>query len=154
MDRFVSHYALRFDAKGRISAPAPFRAVLAKEGFEGLFLYPALDATALDCGGKSLLDQIDALLATTPPCSPEREDLATALLGTGELLKFDSEGRMMLTPRLREAAGLADEAVFVGQGYKFQIWSPDRFATHLERATSRARALRQRIGAPAPGARG
>ena len=32
MDRFVSHYTLRLDAKGRVSIPASYRAVLAREG--------------------------------------------------------------------------------------------------------------------------
>ena len=62
MDLFLSHFINRFDAKGRISMPAPFRAVLAKDGFDGLFVQPALDAPALDCGGKALLKEIDALL--------------------------------------------------------------------------------------------
>ena len=48
MDRFVSHYTLRLDAKGRVSIPAPFRAVLARDGFEGLYCYPTLDRPALD----------------------------------------------------------------------------------------------------------
>ena len=47
MDRFVSHYALRLDAKGRVSIPASFRAVLARDGFEGLYCYPTLDRPAL-----------------------------------------------------------------------------------------------------------
>src|SRR5882724_7891968 len=51
MDRFVSHYTLRLDAKGRVSIPAPFRAVLARDGFEGLYCYPTLDRPALDAGG-------------------------------------------------------------------------------------------------------
>ena len=47
MDRFVSNFTNRVDAKGRVSIPAPFRAVLARDGFEGLYVHPALDAPAL-----------------------------------------------------------------------------------------------------------
>jgi MraZ protein len=47
MDRFVSHYALRLDAKGRVSIPASFRAVLARDGFEGLYCYPTLDRRSM-----------------------------------------------------------------------------------------------------------
>jgi MraZ protein len=50
MDRFVSHYALRLDAKGRVSIPASFRAVLARDGFEGSIAIPTLDRPALDAG--------------------------------------------------------------------------------------------------------
>ena len=73
--------------------------------------------------------------------------MATALLGTGEILRFDQEGRIMLSERLRASIGLADQAVFVGQGSKFQIWEPERFAAHLEQATARARLLRAELGA-------
>jgi MraZ protein len=149
LDRFVSHFTNRFDAKGRISIPAPFRAVLARDGFEGLYLYPSLDAPALDCGGNALLGEIDAVLATMPRYSEPRDMLATALLGTSEILKPDSEGRVSLSDASRTYAGLADEAVFVGQGHKFQIWAPGRFQAHLEEAKTRVRQLRAELGARA-----
>lgn len=148
MDRFLSHHVNRFDSKGRISVPASFRAVLSKEAFEGVFAHPSLESPALDCGGRSLLRQIETLLETTAPYSREREDLATAFLGTGEHLKLDGEGRVTLPERMRALLGAADEAVFVGQGYKFQIWAPDLFAAHLAEATARARAMRSRASAP------
>jgi len=149
VDRFVSHYTNRFDAKGRISIPAPFRAVLARDGFDGLYLHPSLDAPALDCGGNALLSEIDALLGTMPVYSEPRDMLATALLGTSEVLRPDSEGRVILSEACRSFAHLAEEAVFVGQGHKFQIWAPDRFRAHLEEAKARVRHLRAELGARA-----
>ena len=149
MDRFVSHYANRFDAKGRISIPAPFRAVLARDGFDGLYIHPSLDAPALDCGGNALLSEIDALLATMPAYSEPRDAFATALLGTSEILRPDSEGRVMLSEASRAFVGLSSEAVFVGQGHKFQIWEPSRFRRHLEEAKTRVRQLRAELGARA-----
>jgi MraZ protein len=38
-----------------------------------------------------------------------------------------------------------DEAAFVGQGRKFQIWEPNRFAAHFEEAKARVRRLRAKI---------
>src|SRR2546430_11747397 len=84
MDRFVSNYTLRLDAKGRVSIPAPFRAVLARDGFEGLYCYPTLDRPALDAGGNALLNEIETLIARFPPYSEEREQLSGALYGTSE----------------------------------------------------------------------
>jgi len=147
MDLFLSHFVNRFDSKGRISAPAPFRAALARDGFDGLFVQPALDAPALDCGGKALIKDIEALIDSLPPYSREREDLATALFGASEILRLDGEGRFVLGERHRAALGLADEAAFVGCGQKFQIWEPNRFAAHLEEARTRARRLRAELGA-------
>jgi MraZ protein len=149
LDRFVSHFTNRFDAKGRISIPAPFRAVLAKDGFDGLYLHPSLDGPALDCGGNALLKEIDGLLATMPAYSEPRDMFATALLGTSEVLRQDSEGRVSLSEASRAYAGLENEAVFVGQGHKFQIWAPERFRARLEEAKTRVRQLRADLGARA-----
>ena len=67
MDRFLSSFTNRLDAKGRVSIPASFRAVLTRDGFEGLFVTPSLDADALDCGGNALLREIAELIERQPP---------------------------------------------------------------------------------------
>ena len=145
------HFIHRFDAKGRISIPSAFRQVLAKDGFAGVYAYPSLDAPALDCGGHALIAEIDALLQTMPPYSPARDAFATALLGMSEILRLDAEGRVFFEERLKTALGLDGEAVFVGQGHKFQIWEPARFQTHLEEARARVRRLRAEREALASG---
>ena len=145
MQRFVSHFTNRLDAKGRVSIPAQYRSILASDGFEGLYTHPSLDAPALDCGGGGFVQEIDDLLQRFPPFSEERDALATALLGTCEILKVDTEGRVILTDPLKAFAGITTEAAFVGQGRKFQIWEPGRFRAHLEEAKARARLMRRRF---------
>ena len=146
MDLFVSHYSLRLDAKGRVSIPAPFRAVLARDGFEGLYCYPTLDRPALDAGGNALLKEIQALIARFSPYSEAREQFSTALYGTSDVLKIDGEGRTILTEALKIHAGIADEVTFAGLGHKFQIWEPGRFRAELAEATEKVRALKKRLG--------
>lgn len=146
MDRFVSNITLRLDAKGRVSVPASFRQVLARDGFDGLYCYPALDHPALDAGGNALLAEIERLIGDFPPYCDEREQFSVALYGTSETLKLDGEGRVILTERLKEHAGIAEAVAFVGLGHKFQIWEPERFRAHLTEATGKVRALRQQLG--------
>ena len=141
MDRFVSHYMLRLDAKGRVSVPAPFRAVLARDGFDGLYCYPALDRPALDAGGNALLAENEALIAGFSPRSEERNQLTLSLYGTSETLKIDGEGRVTLTETLKAHAGITEAVTFVGLGHKFQIWEPGRFGAELAAATEKVRAL-------------
>src|SRR6185295_9545642 len=147
MDRFVSHYTLRLDAKGRVSIPAPFRAVLARDGFEGLYCYPTLDRLALDAGGNALLKEIETLIERYPPYSEEREQFSAALYGTSEVLKIDGEGRVTLTEPLKSHAEIKDEVAFAGLGHKFQIWEPKRFGAELAEATAKVRAHKQQLGA-------
>jgi MraZ protein len=146
MDRFVSHYTLRLDAKGRVSIPASFRAVLARDGFEGLYCYPTLDRPALDAGGNALLAEIDSVIARFPPYSEEREQFSAALYGTSEVLKIDGEGRVTLTEHLKTHASITDEVSFAGLGHKFQIWEPERFRAELAEATEKVRAHKKQLG--------
>ena len=146
MDRFVSNYMLRLDAKGRVSIPAPFRGVLVRDGFEGLYCYPTLDQPAIDAGGNALLADIESLIARYPPYANEREEFLVALYGTSETLKIDGEGRVILSDALKSHAGVGDAVAFVGLGHKFQIWEPERFRVQLAEATGKVRALKKQLG--------
>ncbi len=95
----------------------------------------------------ALLHEIDGLLNSFSPYSEERDLFSTALLGTSEILKIDSEGRVILTESVKEYAGITAEVTFVGQGHKFQIWEPGRFRAHLDEARSRVRDLRKQLSA-------
>lgn len=145
MDRYVSQFTNRLDAKGRVSIPASFRAVLARDGFEGLFVHPSLDAATVECGGHALLREIDQLLALHAPYSEERDSLSTALFGASEILKVDSEGRVILTETIKAYTGIVSEVSFVGQGDKFRIWEPSRFQAHFEEARNRVRDIRKQL---------
>lgn len=146
MDRFVSSFTSRLDAKGRVSIPAPFRAVLARDGFEGLYVHPSLEAEALDAGGNGLLAEIEGLIERLPPFSDERDHFSTALYGISEVLKVDPEGRVSLTETLKAHAGISDAVTFVGLGHKFQIWEPTAFQRHLDEARRKVRDLKKELG--------
>ncbi|MEM8972638.1 MAG: division/cell wall cluster transcriptional repressor MraZ [Pseudomonadota bacterium] len=142
MDRFVSTFENKIDAKGRISVPAPFRAILERDGYKesaalGIYCYPSIDAPALDAGGERLAQKIDRLLGGLADYSDERDELSLALYGDVKVLAVDGDGRIVLPPDLREHAGLDTKATFVGMGDKFQIWAPERFEER--RAEARAK---------------
>lgn len=139
MDRFVSTFENKIDAKGRVSVPAAFRAVLDRDALRvddalAIYCYPSLDAPALDAGGQRLARKIDELLATLPDYSDERDELSVALYGDVEFLKIDGDGRILLPRLLREHAGIDTKVTFVGLGEKFQIWEPERFAERRAKA--------------------
>ena len=149
MERFVSNVTLRLDSKGRVSIPASFRSALARDGFAGLYCYPALDRPAIDAGGNALMAEIEALIARYAPFSEEREQFALALYGASETLKIDGEGRIALTDTLKSHAGIASEVAFVGLGHKFQIWEPGRFRRAFAEATQKVRTLKEGLGSQA-----
>lgn len=150
MHGFVSHYSARLDAKGRTSIPAPFRAVLQRDGFDGLYCFPSPYLEAVDAGGNALLGEIERRLEGVRTLTSDHDYLATALYGISEVLKIDAEGRVTFSEAIKARAGIVDQVVLVGQGYKFQIWEPERFEAHRAEAMRRALAALQ--GGPAPGA--
>lgn len=153
MDRFVSTFVNKIDAKGRVSVPAPFRAVLERDGYAGgIYCYPSLDAPALDGGGERLAQKIDGLLANLPDYSDERDELSVALYGDVQILSIDGDGRIVLPEGLRAHAGITTHVAFVGLGEKFQMWEPTRFEERRARARAKVRETRKLFGG-ADGAR-
>lgn len=138
MSGFVSHYTNRLDAKGRVSVPAPFRQTLSRDGFEGLYCFPSLHQMAVDAGGHQLVAEIQKRLDGLDTLTEDHDALSTALFGASETLKIDADGRVMLSDMIREHAGVTDQITFVGQGYKFQLWEPERFRAHRADAQKRA----------------
>lgn len=152
MDRFVSTFTNKIDAKGRVSVPAPFRAILERDGYmqgtgNGIYCYPSLDAPALDAGGKSLAQKIDGLLAGLPDYSDERDELSVALYGDVQILSLDQDGRIVLPENLRTHATLSAAVTFVGLGEKFQMWEPARFEERRARAREKVQDHRRLFGA-------
>lgn len=144
MDRFVSTFINKIDAKGRVSVPAPFRAILERDGYQQggaghVYCYPALDCPAVDAGGERLARRIDGLLAGLPDYSIERDELSVALYGVSQVLAIDQDGRIVVPESLRAHAGLESQVAFVGLGEKFQIWEPGRFEERRRDAQNKVR---------------
>lgn len=152
MDRFVSTFTNKIDAKGRVSIPASFRAVLERDGYAGgmaggIYCYPSLDAAALDAGGERLAKKIDGLLAGLPDYSDERDELSVALYGDVQVLTIDGDGRIVLPENLRVHANLDAAVTFVGLGEKFQMWEPKAFEERRKEARSKVQVTRKLFAA-------
>lgn len=148
MNRFVSTFESNIDARGRVSVPAAFRAVLEREAatfgdLGGIYCYPSLDAPALDAGSERLARKIDGLLGGLPEYSDERDQLSVALYGNVQILSIDGDGRIVLPQDMREHAGIARRVTFVGLGDKFQIWAPEAFIERDKLAREKVRAHRK-----------
>ena len=155
MTSFLSTFVNKVDRKGRVSVPAPFRAALAGEAFQGIVAYPSLADAAIDAFGRSVLEEMSRRRLDRTIAGG---DFEAALLGGGgddpvdtimamtHELPFDGEGRIVLPPALAERAGIAGHAAFVGRGARFQIWDPGAFERHQADAVGRLRARLARRG--------
>ncbi len=136
---FVSTKENRLDAKHRVSVPASFRQVLAKQDLTGFYFLKARNHPALECFGKPVLEYYENLQADAPPLRNDEYDIhAHDIFGECDLLEFDDQGRVTLSAELIEFLGITERVVFVGLNQKFQIWSPERFANVRQQRMERA----------------
>ena len=138
---FLSRYDNKVDRKGRVSVPAPFRAILSSEPFGGIFAFPSLVQPAIEACGAQRMDMLAASVDDLPPFSAERQAMATAIFERNHQLPFDSEGRILLPPALAEAVGITEMATFVGAGSFFYIWNPEAYDSRLAEAVTEAKQI-------------
>ena len=132
----------KVDAKGRVSLPADYRAIVKSKESE-IVCYRSLTAPCVEGCLEDLLDKLASEMEDALDFFSEtQDDLTNLVFGDAKRYSFDSTGRIMLSEKLLKHAQITDTAVFVGKGRKFQIWSPENW--EKEEARIRAEVLKKR----------
>ena len=120
------------DAKGRLAMPARYRDTLVERS-EGRLV------TTVDRSDRCLLiyplpdwEEIERKLMRLPTLNKQVRRLQRLMLGYATELEMDGHGRVLLTRELREFAGLDKQAMLIGQGNKFELWSDERWSTRRD----------------------
>ena len=124
---FLSTYVNRLDKKGRVSVHASFRSYLSNLGYNGVICYPSFNNQSIEAWPQDRIEKISNSIDSLNPFEEKRDFFATSILSESINLQFDSEGRILLTPKLLKHAKIKSNMVFVGQGKTFQIWEPEIF---------------------------
>ncbi len=142
MTQFLGTHTNRLDAKGRVSIPAPFRAVLRPEGGgnAALVLRPSHTHACVEGWPEPAFHALAKPLDALDIFSEAHDDLAAALYADAYPLEADREGRIILPESLVAHANLTEQVVFMGLGRTFQIWEPQAAERRRAEARERARA--------------
>ena len=133
---FYGEFTQKIDGKGRVSIPADFRRVLERgdpDWCEGKrprvrIVYGRPGAKFLECYTIDAITEVEARIRTLPEHSKARRRLEIVMITGSDTCDVDSDGRIVLAPKLRDRIGLAEgEAVFAGTLDTFQIWTPADF---------------------------
>jgi MraZ protein len=149
MKSFIGTFENKIDAKGRISVPATFRAVLNAKSLNSVICYSSLTGPCIEgCG----LDRIESMVDKLPdqPVLDDSEDtIAHLIFSSARELPFDTGGRIILPSDFIAKAKIFDYGAFVGKGKTFQIWNPKELkiiqSKMFERFTSERRTLMEEI---------
>ena len=118
-----------FDAKGRITVPAEWRA----DSYEKrLFLLRSKDR-CVRVYPESWLARLQLQIATLKGSDPMRQQVEE-LASSAQMATWDQQGRIMVKEKLRQGAGLKKEAVLVGRLERFEIW--DKAVWNAKQATA------------------
>jgi MraZ protein len=125
------NYAAKIDDKGRLKVPNAFRALV--EGKHGSELF----VTSLT--GQSVLIYpmpvwltLEEKLAKVPSTHPARIKYFDRVNYYGQGAEFDTQGRVLIHPRLRDAAGMTGEVDVFGQYDFLEVWNHERFISKLK----------------------
>jgi MraZ protein len=127
MKHFVDSYKNKVDGKGRVSVPAPFRAVLKLlEASPVLMLRPVwrplYNAWCLDVCTLPEFEQMQAQVEKFEEGSEARIEKERDLYANTSAAEIDGDGRILISPKLITKVGLKEVVVFAGLGKRFQIW--------------------------------
>ncbi len=142
---FLSTTTNNLDAKGRISVPSDFRAVVGDGGFDGIVVWPSFDGNYLEGGGVALMEEYLNSLETMDYYDEGRMALQRAIFAESRKLTFDSGGRVTLPKEFAEYAGLNGHATFVGLGRRFEIWNSEKYKSYIGDMRQLARDNRNRL---------
>lgn len=116
------------DAKGRLSVPAFIRQKVERRSDEKLLVL-SLHAefqclVGYDANYSAVIqEKSEKRLGESPDALAELDLQASLFAGTVDV-PYDPSGRIILPPRLKRRADIADLALFVGMGGEFQVWNP------------------------------
>lgn len=113
---------LTLDAKGRMAIPARYREALHDQASNQLVITVNPSDPALWIFPLPEWEKAQVQLMELSSFQLESRRLKQLLMGYATDVTLDSHGRMLLTPELREYAGLDKQVMLVGQTHRFELW--------------------------------
>ena len=107
------NYAAKIDDKGRLKIPNAFRAVIEKQHGTELFV-TSLTGESVTVYPMPVWLALEEKLARVPSTHPARLKYFDRVNYYGQVAEIDTQGRVVIHPRLREAAGMSGEVDVFG----------------------------------------
>jgi MraZ protein len=126
------NYAAKIDDKGRLKIPNAFRALVEKEHGNEVFV-TSLTGESVRIYPMPVWLALEEKLARVPSTHPARLKFFDRVNYYGQVSEIDSQGRVVIHARLREAAGMAGEVDVLGQYDALDVWSHERFLAKMQR---------------------
>ena len=112
----------RIDDKGRLKIPNAFKALVEAQHGRDLFV-TSLTGESVRIYPMPVWIEIERRLAQIPSTHPSRLRFFSRVNYYGQAAELDNQGRVLIHPRLREAAGMAGEVDVFGKYDHLEVWN-------------------------------
>jgi MraZ protein len=129
---FRGNAPARIDDKGRLKVPNAFRSLLETKYGRELFL-TSVSGEYVRIYPMPVWLELEQKLGDMPSTHPAKLRFLDRVNYFGQVAELDTQGRVLIPLRLREAATMAGDVDVLGQVRYLDVWNHDRFLTKLQR---------------------
>lgn len=124
------NYTARMDDKGRLKVPTTFRRYI-EEKYGPEFYVTSLTGECVRIYPLPEWESIEQRLALLPSMDPARRKFLDRTNYYGQQAAVDNQGRILIHPLLRKAAGLIGDVAVLGYLTYLEVWELERFERRL-----------------------
>jgi MraZ protein len=132
VSQFYGSHAISMDAKGRIAIPARVRELLQSSCNGRIVLTAHTENRCLHLFPENQWNEVLPKIEALPSFNQRSRRAKLLLIGHANLLELDGNGRVLVSPTLREYAQLDKKLMLVGQGKSLELWSEESFTAYID----------------------
>ena len=129
---FRGNAPARIDEKGRLKVPNAFKSLLESKYGRELFL-TSLTGDYVRIYPMPVWLDLEQKLSQIPTTNPSKLRFLDRVNYFGSLGELDTQGRVLIPVRLRDAATMIGDVDVLGQVTYLDVWNHDRFLLKLQR---------------------
>jgi MraZ protein len=119
---FVGEFTHALDSKGRLTIPSKWRI----QGGENTYLALPNPSGYITVYPPKMIERLEEKVAEASLSDPQAQSLLMELFSKADSFGCDKQGRINLSDKLLDHAGIKGKAVLVGKFSSFAIWSESR----------------------------
>ena len=134
MDYIVlrGNFPAKIDDKNRLKVPTAFRTFIEQQYGRELFV-TSLSGHSVRIYPMPVWVEIERKLSEMASLEPSRARFLDRVNYFGQVGELDGQGRVLIQPRLREAAEMTGEVDVLGHINYLEVWNHERFVEKLQR---------------------
>ena len=125
------NYAAKIDDKGRLKIPNAFRSLVETKHGKELFV-TSLTGECVRIYPMPVWLELEEKLGRMPTTHPARLRFLDRVNYFGQAAEIDTQGRVVIHPRLRETAGMNGEVDVLGEVERLEVWNHERLVSKLQ----------------------